>query len=100
MNDVALKLIDTFGKLCKPEQFDKHSNTALIWACQNKMNDVALTLIYTFGELCKPYHFNSYEYTAFILAKKNNMKVLCSGMINTFGKSVDTSSILDECVIC
>jgi ankyrin repeat protein len=40
MNVVALKLIDTFGEKCKPEQVNKNGKTALHYASENNMNDI------------------------------------------------------------
>jgi len=50
---------------------DEHDNTALIWACQNKMTDVALELIKT--GFSKPEHINNNHKTALIIACENNM---------------------------
>jgi hypothetical protein len=54
MNDVAKLLINTYDKLCIPEQVNNQSITALIWTCRNEMDDVAELIIRTFGILSKP----------------------------------------------
>ena len=65
MNIVALKLINKFGEKCKSNNVDKiYGNTALIFACINKMNDVALKLIDNFNEKCKPDKVNNKNKTA------------------------------------
>ena len=54
MDDVAIKLIEEFRELCKPEHINVIGNTALIYACENFMNDVTIKLIDEFNKLCKP----------------------------------------------
>jgi hypothetical protein len=54
MNDVALKLIDTFGEKIKPDHINKNGDTAFIIARNNKMNDVCSKLINSFGKDINP----------------------------------------------
>ena len=53
MNSVAIKLINTFGEVVKPDQVNKNGSTTLILACSHCMNSVAIKLIDTFGEVVK-----------------------------------------------
>jgi hypothetical protein len=72
MDNVALKIIDEFKELCKPEHLDDTGNTALIWACENEMDNVALKLIDEFKELCKPEQLDD---TALIRACHNKLEL-------------------------
>jgi ankyrin repeat protein len=70
MTEVALKLLDMN---CKPEQVNKHGNTALILACYKGkgMKEVALKLL---DMNCNPEQVNKHGNTASILACEKGMK--------------------------
>ena len=70
LENVCIKMIDVFGKNCRPEHIHTNGNTALIIACFNKLENVALKLINTFGDNCKPDQISNSGNTALSLAKK------------------------------
>ena len=86
MNDVAIKLIDRFGELTKPDQVCNNGATGLIWACSNNMDDVAIKLIDTFGEISKPDYVDNYGNTALIFAKKYCNRTVVRKISNLLGK--------------
>jgi hypothetical protein len=91
MKEVAIKLIDTFGGFCKPDNVNKFGTTALIWACCNSMKEVAIKLIDTFGELCKPEQVDENGYTANMFLRKNNMYEVISKFFNKFKTSPESN---------
>jgi ankyrin repeat protein len=84
--DNIILLLTFFKELCKPECISKCGNTALIWACNNKMENVALKLIDEFGELCKPDCITVNGNTALMLACSNKMENVALKLINEFGE--------------
>src|SRR5690348_15755379 len=52
-------IMNTFEELNQPQEVNQYGDTALIWACLNRVDQVViLQLIDQFGELCRPEHVN------------------------------------------
>lgn len=79
MNDVALELIKNIK--IDPSHINTYNETALIFACKNKMNNVALALIKT-GK-SNPSYINIYNKTALIIACENKMNDIALELIKT-----------------
>ena len=55
---------------CMPEYTDGAGNTALMWACINRLTKLALRIIRVYKEKCKLWKINRKGYTALMLACK------------------------------
>ena len=54
LEKVALKMIKVFGDKCRPDYVNYKGETALIWACHDRLEEVAIKIIEIYGDKCKP----------------------------------------------
>lgn len=83
--EVALKLIETFGDAVMPGYVNSSRATALIHTCCKGLRSVAHKLIYTFGSAVNPGQVDTNNKTALIYACDWKLICVAHVLIYTFG---------------